>query len=246
VEERGQSSDLGEPLPRRVLVIAAHPDDIDFDVAGTVARLTKAGASVVYCVVTDGDAGEGPEEATSDHVATLRRAEQEAAALAVGVSDVRFLGLADGRVEPNLVLRGALTRIIRNVQPDVVVMPSHEWRWDRFFANHPDHHAVGLASQYAVYPDARTARAHPEMLAEGLQPHVVEQVWVWGHATPNHFVDVTDTFELKLEALRAHKSQTERFDDLEGLIRRWGEGAAADGGLADGRLAESFLARRTG
>jgi LmbE family N-acetylglucosaminyl deacetylase len=246
VAVRGGNGDLGDPTPRRVLVIAAHPDDIDFDAAGTVARLAGAGVEVVYCIATDGDAGVGPEGSTREAIAALRRAEQEEAARAVGVSDVRFLGLPDGRLEPTLALRSVLTGAIRDVRPDVTVLPCHEWRWDRFFANHPDHHAVGLAGLYAVYPDARTPSAHPELLADGLEPHVVEQLWVWGHAAPNHFVDVTDTLDRKLAALRAHRSQTDHFDDLEGLIRRWAEAAASDGGLAPGRLAESFLVRRTG
>ena len=243
---RGVNGDLGDPQPRRVLVVAAHPDDIDFAVAGTVARLTKAGVDVVYGVVTDGDAGEAPEGVPREDVAVLRRSEQEEAARAVGVSDIRFLGLPDGRIETNLELRCAITRVIRDVRPDVVVAPAHEWRWDRFFANHPDHLAVGLATLFAVYPDARNTYAHPELLAEGLEPHVVEQVWIWGHAAPNHCVEVTDTLGLKLDALRAHRSQVAGFEDLEGLIRGWGEAAAVEGGLPAGQLAESFLVRRTG
>lgn len=245
VETSTGHGDLGDPAPRQALVVSAHPDDIDFGVAGTVARLVRAGASVVYCVVTDGDAGEGPAGATPERVAALRRSEQVAAARAVGVVDVRFLGLPDGRLEPTLSLRCALTRAIREVRPDVAILPCHEWRWDRLFANHPDHHAVGLAGLYAVYPDARNAHAHPELLAEGLEPHVVEQVWVWGHLTPNHFVDITDTIDRKLDALRAHDSQVRRFNDLDGLVRRWAEAAGVDGGLPTGRFAESFLMRRT-
>lgn len=240
------SGDLGDRPPRRVLVVSAHPDDIDFGVAGTVARLVRVGASVVYCVVTDGDAGEGPEGIERDQIAELRQSEQLAAARAIGVVDVRFLGLPDGRLEPTLELRRAITREIREVRPDVAILPCHEWRWDRFFTNHPDHHAVGLAGLYAVYPDARNTHAHPELLAEGLEPHVVEQVWVWGHPTPNHFVDITDTIGCKLDALCAHGSQVSGFDDLDGMVRRWAKVAADEGDLPPGRLAESFLMRRTG
>lgn len=246
VQTSGGKGDLGDPAPRQVLVVSPHPDDIDFGVAGTVARLVLAGAAVVYCIVTDGDAGEGTDGASREHVADLRRSEQLAAARAVGVVDVRFLGLPDGRLEPTLELRSAITRAIREVRPDLAILPGHEWRWDRFFANHPDHHAVGLAGLYAVYPDARNARAHPKLLADGLEPHVVEQVWVWGHPAPNHFVDITDTMDRKLDALRAHDSQVSGFDDLDGVVRRWAEAAAVDGGLPTGRLAESFLMRRTG
>lgn len=242
----GGDGDLGDPVPEQVLVLSAHPDDVDFGVAGTVARLVDAGASVVYCVVTDGDAGEGPAGVSRESVAELRRSEQLAAARAVGVVDVRFLGLPDGRLEPTLALRCVIARAIREVRPDVVILPCHEWRWDRFFANHPDHHAVGLAGLYAVYPDARNAHAHPELLTQGLDPHVVDQVWVWGHPVPNHFVEITETLDRKLEALRAHGSQVGAFHDLDGLVCRWAEAAAIEGGLPPGRLAESFLMRRTG
>lgn len=242
----GTSGDLGNSAPKKVLVVSPHPDDIDFGVAGTVAQMVKAGASVVYCIVTDGDAGQGPDGTRRERIAELRRSEQLAAARAVGVDDVRFLGLPDGRLEPTLELRCAITRAIREVRPDLTILPSHEWRWDRFFTNHPDHHAVGLAGLYAVYPDARTAHAHPELLAEGLEPHVVEQIWVWDHPAPNHYVDITDALDLKLDALRAHDSQTGGFEDLDGMVRRWAQVAADNGGLPAGRLAESFLLRRTG
>jgi LmbE family N-acetylglucosaminyl deacetylase len=224
----------------RVLAITAHPDDVDFGCAGTMARWTEAGLEVVYCVVTDGDAGGFDESFPRAEMAPLRRAEQVAAAACVGVTDVRFLGYPDGRVEATLELRRDLARVIRQVRPDRVVCPSPERNYDRIGIGHPDHRAVGSAALDAVYPDARNPFAFPGLRAdEGLAAWTVREVWIAG-GTPNHYVDVTDTFPRKIAALRAHKSQTAQLDDLPERLRTRLAAMAARGGLADGRLAESF------
>ena len=153
----------------RVLAIAAHPDDLDFGAAGTIAVWTAAGIDVVYCIVTDGDAGGFDETFPRAEMAPLRRAEQTAAAKCVGVHDVRFLGYPDGRVEPSIGLRRDLARVIRQVRPDRVVCPSPERNYARIGISHPDHRAVGSAALDAVYPDARNPFAFPELAAgEGL------------------------------------------------------------------------------
>jgi LmbE family N-acetylglucosaminyl deacetylase len=234
----------GRP-PTRALVVSAHPDDVDFGAAGTVARLTEAGCEVAYAIVTDGDAGEVPEGVARAEAADLRRAEQVAAAAAVGVEDVRFLGFPDGRLEPNLELRAALARVIRQVRPEVVLCQSPERRWDRVFASHPDHLAAGEATLAAVYPDARNPWAHPELAAEGLEAHAVLEVWVFAHPDADRFVDITETVERKIAALKAHVSQTGHFDVGE-LVRGWAGATAAGAGLPEGRLAEAFLTCRTG
>ena len=170
---------LNDSEVRRALVIAAHPDDIDFSAAGTVARWTDAGIEVTYCLVTDGDAGGFDESFPRAEMAPLRRKEQTAAAACVGVHDLRFLGYPDGRVEPSLTLRKDLARVIRQVRPDRLISPSPERNYERMPANHPDHRAVGSAALDAVYPDARNPFAFPELLAdEGLQPWTVREVWV--------------------------------------------------------------------
>ena len=232
-------------VPERALVVSAHPDDVDFGAAGTVARLTAAGCEVTYAIVTDGDAGEVPDEVGRAGAAALRQAEQRAAAAEVGVEDVRFLGFADGRLEVGLELRAALSRVIRQARPDVVLCQSPERRYDRVFASHPDHLAAGEATLQAVYPDARNPYAHPQLADEGLAAWTVREVWVFSHPKADRFVDITDTADAKVAALRAHASQTSAMD-LDALIRTWGQAAAADGGLADGRLAEGFLTCRTG
>ena len=224
----------------RILVVTAHPDDVDFGLAGTVATWTDAGIEVSYCIVTNGDAGGSDPSVSRADMAALRQAEQVAAAKCVGVSDVRFLGYPDGRVEPSLDLRRDLARVIRQVRPDRVTCPSPERNYERIPASHPDHRAVGSASLDAVYPDARNPFAFPELAADGLDPWTVHQVWISGSPQPTHFVDVTDTFDRKIAALRAHESQTGQMDNLADMLRGWLSRTAELAGLPDGRLAEAF------
>jgi LmbE family N-acetylglucosaminyl deacetylase len=232
---------------QRILVIAAHPDDVDFGVAGTVATWTDAGIEVVYCIVTDGDAGGHDESVPRAEIAPLRRKEQTAAAACVGVHDLRFLGYPDGRVEATLGLRRDLARVIRQVRPDRVVCPSPERNYARLGVSHPDHRAVGSAALDAVYPDARNPFAFPELRAEeGLEPWTAREVWLPGGPNPNHYVDVTGTFDRKVAALRAHESQTGHMDNLPEFLRGWLARVAAQGGLPEGRLAEMFQIIDTG
>jgi LmbE family N-acetylglucosaminyl deacetylase len=225
----------------RVLAVTAHPDDVDFGAAGTIARWTDAGIEVIYCVVTDGDAGGFDETFPREEMAPLRRAEQVAAAKCVGVRDVRFLGYPDGQVEATLGLRRDLARVIRQVCPDRVVCPSAERNYARTGASHPDHRAVGSAALDAVYPDARNPFAFPELRTEeGLAAWTVREVWISGSPAPNYYIDVTETFPRKIAALRAHESQTGHMNGLEERIREWLTRAAALGGLGEGRLAEAF------
>jgi LmbE family N-acetylglucosaminyl deacetylase len=221
------------------MVIVAHPDDIDFGVAGTMASLAKAGAEVVYCLVTSGEAG-APEDRDRHEVAAMREAEQRAAAAEVGVTDVRFLGHPDGRVVADLALRRDLSRAIREIRPALVVTQSPERRWDRIYASHPDHLATAEATMAAVYPDSRNPHAHPELLAEGYEPHVVPEVWVMGIEPFDVVVDITAVFDQKVAALRQHVSQNpERFDARQ-LLHDWASHIAITVGLPDGRLAEAF------
>jgi LmbE family N-acetylglucosaminyl deacetylase len=232
---------LSDTEVQRILIIVAHPDDVDFSAAGTIARWTDAGIEVVYCLVTDGDAGGHDDSVPRAEIAPLRRKEQTAAAACVGVTDLRFLGYPDGRVEATLGLRMDLARVIRQVRPDRVVCPSPERNYARMGGSHPDHRAVGSAALDAVYPDARNPFAFPELRArEGLEPWTVREVWLPGGPAPNHYVDVTDTFRRKVAALRAHESQTGHMDELEEFLRGWLARSAAQGGLPEGRLAEAF------
>src|SRR3954470_13357117 len=201
------------PIPdadvERVLVVAAHPDDIDFGAAGTVATFTDAGIAVTYLVCTYGDQG-GFDDTPREQMPSLREAEQRKAAAEVGVDDVRFLeGYRDGWLEPTWQLQHDLVRVIRQVRPQRVLIPSPERNWTVVQGTHPDHLAAGEAAIRAVYPAARNPFAWPELLRdEGLEPWVVPECWVMAAPQPDHYVDITDTFDTKIAALRAHKSQT--------------------------------------
>lgn len=219
----------------------AHPDDVDFGASGSVATWVDAGIEVRYCLVTNGDAGGSDLAVSRAEMVTIRQAEQRAAAAVVGVSDLVFLGHPDGRLTPSLDLRRDISRVIRQVRPQRVVTQSPVRSFERIYASHPDHLATGEAALCAVYPDARNPFAHPELLTdEGLEAWAVAEVWLMGGPSPDHFVDVTDTFDKKVSALREHKSQTEHMADLEGMLRTWLSANALAASLPDGRLAESF------
>jgi LmbE family N-acetylglucosaminyl deacetylase len=231
----------------RILVITAHPDDVDFGAAGTVARWTEAGIDVSYCIVTNGDAGGSDRSVPRDEMVTIRQAEQTAAAKQVGVSDLHFLGYPDGRVEPTLGLRKDLARVIRLLRPDRVLCQSPERNYARLGVGHPDHRAVGSASLDAIYPDSRNPFAFPELLSEEkLEPWTVREVWISGGPAPTHYVDITDTFGRKLAALRSHVSQVRDIDGLEDMLRSRLARAAGEGGLPEGRLAEAFQVLQSG
>ena len=224
----------------RILVVTAHPDDVDFGVAGSVATWVKAGIDVSYCVVTDGDAGGSDLSVSRSDMAVLRRSEQRAAAAEVGVTDVTFLGYPDGRLTPSLELRRDVSRVLRQTRPDRLVCQSPDRDWNRIGASHPDHLAAGEAAVCAAYPDARNPFAHPELLEEGLEPFSVKEMWLMASPREDRAVDITDVFELKLSALRCHKSQVGEGDWLDERLRGWFAEGARKAGLAEGRLAETF------
>jgi LmbE family N-acetylglucosaminyl deacetylase len=230
--------DLTDP-PGKALVVVAHPDDIDFGMAGTVAALTTAGTEVVYAIATSGEAGP-PEDRDRIELAAMREAEQRAAAAAVGVTDVRFLGLPDGHLVADLDLRRCISSVIRTVRPDLVLQQSPDRRYDRIYASHPDHLAVADATLSAVYPDARNPHAHPSLLLEGLEPHSVPEVWITGLEPVDLFVDITDVIDRKIAALSSHSSQVGWIDDIDGLLRNWAADMNTQYGLPEGRLTEGF------
>jgi LmbE family N-acetylglucosaminyl deacetylase len=223
-----------------ILVVAAHPDDVDFGCAGSIATWTAAGVRVAYCILTDGDAGGFDEAVSRSDMARIRREEQTAAAREVGVTDLHFLGYPDGRLVPSIELRRDISRVIRQVRPQRVITQSPQRNWQRIFASHPDHLAAGEAALCAVYPDSRNPFAHPELLEEGWQPHTVAEVWLMGGPEPDAYVDITDCFDRKVAALRSHVSQVGHREDLEPMLREWAGSIAKAGGFPEGRLAEAF------
>jgi LmbE family N-acetylglucosaminyl deacetylase len=231
------------PAPRpdsqvsRVLVVAAHPDDADFGAAGTLALWAKAGIAVTLLCLTHGEQGGRPDVDPSS-LPALREEEQRAAGAELGVTDVRFLdGWRDGWLEPTHGLQREVVRVIREVRPERVVCQSPERWYARLQASHPDHLAAGEVTLRAVYPAAENPFAFPEL---GLPFHHVGEVWLFAHPTPDHAVDVTDTFDLKVAALRAHASQTGHRDDLERWLAERAALAARRFDLPEGRLAETF------
>ena len=222
----------------RVMVITAHPDDAEFTVGGTVARWAREGKTVIYMICTDGSRGSNDPKVRPEHLVAIRRAEQEAAARILGVEEIVFLGYEDGSLEPTLALRRDLTREIRRYRPDIVVCPDPTVRYyGDSYLNHPDHRAAGDAALDAVFPSARTRYIFPELLAEGLEPHKVREVLIRGALSPNLWVDISDTIELKIAALKKHESQVSRIQGWEERVRARAQQAAAG---QDMTCAESF------
>lgn len=231
--------------PERVLVVVAHPDDIDFGIAGTAAVLTAAGKHVTYALCTSGEAGI-PEDMDRRELKALREKEQRAAATAVGVSDVRFLGQPDGHLEANLELRKVISRVIRQVKPNVVITQNPERRYERIFGSHPDHLACAEATISAIYPDARNPHAHVELLAEGHEPHAVDWLWITQGRNPNLAVNITDVMDKKVAALSSHSSQVEWIEDVDKLLREWAAATAEKHELSDqAELVEMFTKVQT-
>ena len=238
-----------EPLPdsrvERALVVAAHPDDADFGSAGTLAGWVDAGIAVTLLLCTRGEQG-GFDDTPREEMPRLREAEQRAASAELGVHDVRFVdGFSDGWLEPTWELQRQIVRVLRQVRPRRVLCQSPVRMLQRLQASHPDHLAAGEATVRAVYPASENRFAWPELVDEGLEPWKVTELWLMAHPDSPHVVDVTERFEAKVAALRAHASQTAHLGDgLEAMLRGWNEGNAARAGLPAGRLAESFAVSR--
>jgi LmbE family N-acetylglucosaminyl deacetylase len=186
-----------------LLVIAPHPDDSEFGMAGTVAGLTKEGKKVVYVICTNGDKGTSDRTIKPADLVVIRHKEQQAAADVLGVSEVVFLDYPDQGIEETPEFRKELVRLIRKYKPEVVAScdPYRKYMW------HRDHRLTGQVVADAVFPFSRDHLAYPDLLDQGYEPHKVKEMWFWGTDDVNHRVDITATFETKLKALRCHKSQ---------------------------------------
>ena len=236
-----------EPDPRpddeieRILVVVAHPDDIDFGGAGTVALWTKAGIEVQYCIVTDGQAGGFEPDRDRAEIPAVRRAEQTAAAQHVGVRELHFLGYQDGSVEPTAELVRDITQVIRKVRPQRLLTQSPERSWHRLQVSHPDHMAAAEATVRAFYPAAGNPYAYADLTEEAWE---VGELWMMDHPVANHYVDITDTFDQKLAALMSHTSQHRDPDGLRTGIRRNFAAVATAAGYPANYYAEAFTVVR--
>jgi LmbE family N-acetylglucosaminyl deacetylase len=218
------------------LALFAHPDDAEFGFGGTVARWAREGTEVHYVCVTDGSAGSNEPGTSREAMRPVRRREQEAACEVLGVTSCTFLDFVDGELEVNLDLRRAVTRQVRRLRPDVLVGPdpSRLWNRTRDYVNHPDHKAVGEAVLCAVMPDSPTRVQFPELLDEGFEPFEVPALWL-GAEDADTYVDISETLDLKLQALACHESQLHDLQYKEWVTRRAAElGAAAGMEYAEG------------
>lgn len=225
----------------RALVVAAHPDDVDFGAAATVAAWTEAGIEVTYCIITDGQAGGFDPGLDRADMPRIRRAEQTAAAREVGVEQLVFLGYVDGELVVSRDLVRDLTRVVRRVRPQRVMIQSPERSWERLAPSHPDHLAGGEAAIQALYPAAGNPFAFVELdRAEGLEAWSPREVWVMEHPTTNHVVDVTDHFDAKIAALMSHESQHPDPGTTGQMMRDKLTATALEYSLGEGRLGEKF------
>jgi LmbE family N-acetylglucosaminyl deacetylase len=195
--------------PQNILVILAHPDDPEFFCGATTARWVRAGHHVTYCIITCGDKGTKDLSIGSDELCSIRQKEQYAAAKVLGVEEIKFLNYPDGYLVPDINLRRDITRVIRTIRPDVLVTCDPQTLFTANGGlNHPDHRAAGQATLDAVFPAARDHLNFPELWKdEKLEPHIVREVWVCGTLMPDVTLDVTETWEIKIQALYEHKSQ---------------------------------------
>jgi LmbE family N-acetylglucosaminyl deacetylase len=201
----------------RVMVVTAHPDDVEFGAGGTVAKLVREGCDVTYVIVTNGDKGSGDRTMTPARLAEVRAGEQRQAARALGVERVEFLGYPDGEVEDTRALRLDLTREIRRGRPDLVIT-QNPVRTYNLYVSHRDHRIVGGAVLDCVYPLARDHFAFPELVAE-CEPHRIREAYVMQWENPQLVVDISDTIDLKLKALACHASQVGDFPAVESRVR---------------------------
>lgn len=223
-QQQPQSDGATEPTtagPKKIAVIFPHPDDAEFLCAGAVARWVAEGHQVTYVLLTSGDKGSADGNLTTEQLIATREAEQRAACAVLGVADVHFLRREDAMLVNDINLRRELTRVIRRLQPDVVVTfdPTVRWAGKNYF-NHPDHRVTGDVTLDAIYPAARDRRTFPELIAEGLEPHKVTEVYLAATNDPDCFIDISDFLDKKFEALRAHASQIGDWNPEE-MLREW-------------------------
>lgn len=229
-----------ELKPKIILGIAAHPDDLDFGAAGAMARFAADGAAVHYLLLTDGSKGSANFSIATVDLIKTRQAEQRAAVQAIGGKDVQFLDYPDGELEVTMELKRDIIKSIRTIKPDVVITmdPSVLYSAGLGMINHPDHRAAGQATLDAVFPLARDHLSFPELFAAGFEPHKVSTLLLINFNEYNFSVDITDTIDYKMQALKAHTSQ---MADLK-KTQKWIKNIAAEAGAASGcTYAENYM-----
>ncbi len=223
-----------EYLPKIAMSIQAHPDDQEFSIAGTLAKWVKAGCKVISVLITSGDSGSNDVTKGADYkpvLAKLREAEQLQANHTLGIHETVFLRYPDGELVASLALRKDLTRLIRIHKPDVVVSgdPSG-WFYGNEYINHPDHRAAAEAATYAVFPSAGTRLMFTDLLTAGYEPHNVKRLYIHGAEKSDTWIDISETIDLKIEALKKHISQSDTHD-VDKWIYSWAKDEGREKGL---------------
>jgi LmbE family N-acetylglucosaminyl deacetylase len=210
------------PEGNRVLIITAHPDDMEFGIAGTAARWASEGREICLCIVTDGSSGSDDPEMTPARLKATRHEEQLAANEILGIQSLVNLDRPDGMIVPDLSLRRDLVRVIREFRADVIVCGDPtSWFHGNQYINHPDHRAVATAAVEALFPAAGNRNYFPELLEDGLEPIKIKEVYISNPQQPDVWVDISDFMDQKVAALRQHKSQMGDWDP-EPMLRKWG------------------------
>ncbi len=235
------TTSIKQPInPKIVLGIAAHPDDLDFSASGTMAYFAKQGAKIYYLILTDGGQGTSDVNITPKELQKIRENEQKKALDILGGKEVYFLGYPDGNLENSTDLKKDIIKVIRTVRPDVVVTmdPTVVYSADRGMINHPDHRVAGQATLDSVYPLARDHLAYPELFEQGFIPHKTKTVLLTNFNQQNYIVDISDTIDLKVAALKAHTSQVPNIDETAGWIKQSSESLGKKHGF---KYAEGFV-----
>jgi LmbE family N-acetylglucosaminyl deacetylase len=208
-------------IPESAMAIMAHPDDIEFTCAGTLASWAKAGARVSYVLCTSGDVGIAEPGMTRARAAEIREAESRNAAQIAGAHEIIFLREPDGLLQATLDLRKKLVREIRRFRPAVVICGDPTVVWSGAdYINHPDHRAAAQAALDATFPAAGQPNLFEELAEEGVSAHKVRRIYATAWSDADTFVNIADTLEVKIAALRAHVSQMKDWDPTE-MITRW-------------------------
>lgn len=233
------SSLFTELTPKKVLAVAAHPDDLDVGAGGTLAHFASQGSEIYYLILTDGSKGSADQSISSAALTSTRRAEQQAALDAIGGKSVTFLDYPDGELEITQALKRDIVKAIRVVKPDLVVTmdPTVIYSTKLGMINHPDHRAAGQATLDAVYPLARDHLTYPDLHEAGYQPHNTKSVLLINFNEGNYTVDITKTFDAKLAAIKAHESQFDTSNDMP-WVR---EMAEQQGKITNVSLGEQFV-----
>ena len=223
---------------RRGMVVVAHADDAEYGCAGTMAKWSKAGMEVVLVICTDGSKGSSDPEMTPERLSEIRRKEQIASGEALGVKNVVFLEYEDSMLQPTLDLRRDIVKQIRKYRPDILICsgPLRSLQGTGYIG-HPDHMAAGEAALSAVFPAARDRMTFPELLDEGLEPHKVREVLVMDSEAPDKWVDVSDTIDIAIDALKRHVSQVGDGASDDKWMRDWRNKAGLHHGM---KYAETF------